>query len=168
MALFGYYMRHLDYYDGLGIDELNFDTELILFVEAKYYYDSEKTRWIKRCELKNRIDDILAYFTNGKQTEIANGTLGRLVESLSDPSKPKKYRFLGYDNRGKKNTWIYLNIRLIESELEKRKKRNSEIYGLTLVRFKNKLDHLGRGVPELIESVPISDKVTKTVKMLEI
>lgn len=154
-------MRHLDYYDGLRTDEPDFETWLIVIIEGLYYCESKNAKWIKRSKLENRSNAMLDHFSKGEHSAFG-GTYGRLIKRFSNPLAPKELRFFRCDKRSRKYTRIYLKIKQIKYEIERRKNRNLENNGLSLIRVRHELDQLIKSRP-LLESMSSSDSVSMVV-----
>jgi hypothetical protein len=71
---------HSDYYDGLVANEADFNTWLIVIIEALYHCELKNAKWIKRSELENNSNEALNYFSKGKNSGFG-GTFGRLIKS---------------------------------------------------------------------------------------
>jgi hypothetical protein len=150
-------MGHLDFYDGLDPRELDFDNRLIILIEALYYYETKKKKWIQRCDLESNSNVTLNYFSKGRPSSFG-GSFGRFITKSSDPSEPKDRRFFRCVKRSRKDTRIYLYIEQIKTEIEKRKKRNLESESLSLFRSRRKFDHFTKSI-SFTDSVSTADSV---------
>ncbi|CAN5121397.1 hypothetical protein BH18THE2_BH18THE2_14360 [soil metagenome] len=102
--------------------ELLEDKELILFIEALTYCQTNNKEYIKYATLRGLCNEKLVQLTSGERTELG-GSFESMIKRLSDPSAAADKRFFTRTRSEytRKDSRIYPNIDLIKSELQKRK-----------------------------------------------
>lgn len=159
-------MEYHQYYDNMSLNELNHNPWLIVIIEAAWYCESRHVDYIRYTQLKTKSNEKLNRITEGKTHTCINlgGTYESIISRLSNPSIPKKDRFLTRRRikvKGKKETHICPNIPLIQREVKGRQAENLDYDNKTLIRLKNKIDSVLHPRPITEPSVAISESLTR-------
>ena len=110
------------YYNNLNKDELIENKELILFIEALTFCQTNNTKYVKYATLRGLCNEKLAQLTSGERTEFG-GSFESMIKRLSDPSTATNKRFFTRTRSEytRKDSRIYPNMDLIRSELRRKK-----------------------------------------------
>jgi hypothetical protein len=147
-------VENLHYYEGVGIDELDFDGLLIIKTELVAYGETKNAKWIQRQTLKDNSNRARSHFKKGSTF---GGSFDRAIKKLSEQG------LIRFDKRGRKDMRIWFDYELIKRDLDERKRRNIENDSLSIIRSRhNILDHFNKSRP-LSESLSTSDSVSKMV-----
>jgi hypothetical protein len=161
-------VEYHQYYDNMSLNELNHNPWLIVIIEAAWYCESRHVSYIRYTQLKTKSNEKLNRITEGKTHTCINlgGTYESIISRLSDPSMPKKDRFLTRRRikvKGKKETRIYPNIPLIQKEVKVRQAENLDYGNKTLIRLKNKIDSVLHPRRIIETPVTISESITRQI-----
>jgi hypothetical protein len=134
---------------------------LIVIIEAASYCELRQRRFVKYSLLRtmaNKKSNIL------RKSDLGSGTFASIIDSLSNPSIPRKDRYLTRRRltiKGKKETRIYPNIPLIQLEVKARQAENLDDGDGNILTFRKKTDTLTRTRPIIEPSVIVSESMTR-------
>ncbi len=157
-------MQYLQYYDCLSWRGLKYHHYwLIVIIEAAWYCESRREKYIQFNPLKVKCNEALKRLTRGEISSIPDGSFASIIHS----GKYKKFFTVKpVEVKSKKGTWItetriHPHIAEIQEEIKSRQMENLDNGNEMLVRIDNKLDRITRHRPIYEPHVQVSGSVAR-------